>query len=61
MILLSLKYSRSWKSLKNTSLVILVEVHRPDVLMIQETMGVGHKLVKELGKSDERLVLFVFG
>eukprot|EP01018_Ginkgo_biloba_P022601 Gb_35090 [translate_table: standard] len=35
------------KSLKGLSIAILVEIHKPDVLLVQE-MGEGHKIIREL-------------
>jgi hypothetical protein len=50
MISLSLNVRGLGSPSKRISSVRLVEIHRPDVLMIEETMGESHKLVKELGK-----------
>jgi exonuclease III len=50
MILLSLNIQGLRSPSKRILLVKLIEIQKPDVLIIEETMDKDHKLVMELGK-----------
>jgi hypothetical protein len=50
MICMSLNCRGMGSSSKNLALKHIVEIHKPSIIMLQESMGEGGKLVTDLGR-----------